>query len=297
MISRFKQLLVLLGLFLAGLTVAQAQVLYGANGAGGNPATSLVTINPATGAATVVGPIGFSVTGLAVNPLTGVLYGSTGGVSPVSPNSIITINTTTGAGTLVGATGLGNPVADISFRSDGVLFGWSEATDDLVTINTATGVATVVGDSALATFGSGLAFNNTGTLFFAGSGNTGMFRTINPATGLPTNIASLTGSPGAAGNAISSLAVQPGTNVLFGVDLSNAGVGGAAFLVTINTATAVVTSVGPSIVGLDAIAFAPFAGGSISPVPTLSEWATLLLAVLMAVTAFVALRRRAPPAK
>ena len=80
-----------------------AQVLYGADGAGGNAATNLYTLDPATGGiVTTVGPIGFAVTGLAVHPTTGILYGTTGNRSPASPGFLITINTTTGAGTPVG---------------------------------------------------------------------------------------------------------------------------------------------------------------------------------------------------
>ena len=57
-------------------------------------------LDPATGAVvTTVGPVGFSVTGLAVDPADGVMYGSTGfEVDPAG--SLITIDRDTGAGTL-----------------------------------------------------------------------------------------------------------------------------------------------------------------------------------------------------
>ena len=104
-----------------------------------------------TGATTSIGPIGFAVTGLAVDPISGTLYGSTSSLSPISPHSIITINTTTGAGTLVGSVGLDDEeVADLTFDAAGNLFGWTEMyTDDLVRIDTATGTATPVGESGL----------------------------------------------------------------------------------------------------------------------------------------------------
>ena len=67
-----------------------------------------------------IGPIGFSVTGLAVHPTTGVLFGSTGNASPIYPGSLITINKTTGAGTLVGSFGIqGKTMTDLTFTSDG----------------------------------------------------------------------------------------------------------------------------------------------------------------------------------
>lgn len=268
---------------------AAAQILYGANGAGGNPATVLVTINPATGVATTVGPIGFAVTGLAMHPTTGVLYGSTGGNAPVSPNSLIRINTTTGAGTLIGPTGLGGPVADIEFRANGTLFGWSEGSDELVTLNLATGAGTVVGPNTLSTFGSGLAFVG-GTLYLADDGNDGVLHIINAATGAATNGPTLSGSPGAAGNPISALATRGGT--LFGVDLLNSGAR-TAFLVTINPTTGVITNIGPTIAALDAIAFGVAAApGDGTGIPTMSEWALILMILLMIATAYWARRKR-----
>src|SRR5215208_1694056 len=127
---------------LVGLAMqaAHGQVLYAADGQGGI-AGNLYIIDPANGAVVqTIGPIGFAVTGLAFHPGTGVLYGTTGAEN--DPPALITINTSTGAGTLVGNNTVG-PIADITFRSDGTLFGWTEGSDDLVTVNTATGVETV----------------------------------------------------------------------------------------------------------------------------------------------------------
>ncbi len=270
---------------------AAAQTLYGANGAGGNPATVLVTLNPVNGAVlSTIGPIGMAVTGLAVHPTTGVMYGTTGGNSPVAPNSLIRINRVTGVGTLIGATGLTDPVADISFRANGTLFGWSEDTDDLVTLNLTTGVATVVGPSGVGTAGSGLAFSPGGTLFFTGQGAGGALATVNPVTGLVTAGPIMTNSPN--GNQINALAFRGA--ILFGSDFAGGGAAGAANLITINTTTGVITDLGATIPGLDAIVFAaalaPGAGGPL--VPTMSEWALLLMALLMAATAFWAARKR-----
>ena len=54
-----------------------ASILYGADGAGGN-LSNLYILNPADGSIiSTVGPIGFSITGLAIDPTTGVLYGTT----------------------------------------------------------------------------------------------------------------------------------------------------------------------------------------------------------------------------
>src|SRR5262245_16740452 len=133
-------------------------VLWGAEGGNGVASPRLLRVNPETGAVTAVGPIGFAVTGLAVDPTTGVLYGSTNTHSVSSPNSLVTINRQTGAGTVVGAYGGTNVVADLTFNGTGQLFGWDEDTDDLVTIDKATGAVTVVGDAGVSTRGDGLTF-------------------------------------------------------------------------------------------------------------------------------------------
>lgn len=229
--------------------------LFAADGGGGNPATRLYTLSPISGAiATNIGPIGFAVTGLAIQPGTGTLYGSTGGNAPISPNSIITINKTTGAGKLLGATGLGGSVADLTFTSDGRLYGWSEDSDDLVTINPKTGVATVVASSTLGTSGSGLAASSTNVLFFTGDGATGDLRTVNRTTGLATVVATMIGPVG--GSAINALAFSGST--LYGSRSARGGLGSATTLITINTTTGAITSLGASVNDLDAIVFDKF---------------------------------------
>lgn len=241
--------------FLA-LPLAYAQggcVLFGAQGA--EQVSNLLVLNPATGAvSSSIGPIGYAVTGLAADPISGVLYGVTSRLDPRSPGRLIRIDRTTGAGTVVGdLRPTTEAAADVTFRADGTLFGWLEPTsDDLVRINTTTGAATIVGNSGLSTFGSGLAFSPSGTLYFAGSGTAGQLRTVNPSTGLTTVVATLTGAP-LGTDSIAALAFDPG-GALFGVALDSAGVN-RAFLVTINTSTGVVTSRGQSVNRLDAIVF------------------------------------------
>src|SRR5262249_34035265 len=127
-----------------------------------NTTSDLYKIDPATGATTSKGPIGYAVTGMAF--VNGVLYGVTSNNS-VSPRRLITIDPNTGAGTIVGPLGCG-PVADIGPKS-GELWGWCEAEDDLVSINTTTGAATVVADSGLDTWADAMSFDQFGTLYVA----------------------------------------------------------------------------------------------------------------------------------
>ena len=109
---------------LLGTTAQAAPLLFGADGSGGNP-SNLYIIDPATGGvASTVGAIGFAVTGLAFDPTTGVLYGSTSGAGATS-SLLLPIDIATGAGTVVGDFGVGaSPMADIAFDPDGNLYGW-----------------------------------------------------------------------------------------------------------------------------------------------------------------------------
>jgi hypothetical protein len=235
---------------------ASGQTLYGATAADNGP-SDLFTLNPATGAlASTIGPIGFSVTGLAFNPLTGVLYGATGTIDDTNPHSLITINTTTGAGTLVGSFSLGSQtLADITFTSDGTLYGWAQgSSDSLATVNLATGAATVVGASGLTTSGSGIAADASDTIYFAGFGDQGALDTINRVTGAATFVGTINGT---AGRPINALAFNPVSGVLYGV------VKGTN-LVTIDKSTAALTVVGATVDNLDAIVFS----GTFPPTPT-----------------------------
>jgi cysteine-rich repeat protein len=247
------------GLLLVGTLAtagpASAAILYGTTG--GSSPSDLYTIDPATGNAASIGPTGEALTGLAVHPITRVLYGVASTHNPDGIN-LYTVDPGTGAASLVGSLGaLSNAVADIAFAADGTLFGWSEASDDLVTIDLVTGLATPVADSELSTAGSGLAFDAAGTLFFAGNFDAGPgpdLVTIDPATGL---LDTPIGNLGIGDNErINALTFHPASGVLFGSEKTDTG----WELVTIDPATAAVSSVGPSVSELDALAFAPLCG-------------------------------------
>ncbi len=222
--------------------------LLAADGAGGN-LSNLYTLDPATGAVTSnIGPVGFGVTGLAVHPTTGTLYGVTGGDDPFNPGVLITINKTTGAGTLVGDLFGGSAVNDITFTSDGTLYGWSRNAGGLVTIDLTTGVATVVALGLGGGFGNGIAASSADVLFFTGNGDSGDLVTVDRATGATTTVATLNGGTGIP---INALAFNGST--LFGSRSGNGSV--ASDLITIDTTTAAITVVGPSVDNLDAIVF------------------------------------------
>ncbi len=237
---------------------APAQVLYAARGAG-NPG-ELYTLNPATGAmAQDIGPLtdsggtNYGVTGMAFNPVTGVLYASVDGKGPAD---LLSINPATARVTVVGPFNAGGlTMTDLAFTSAGQLYGISSTGGaNLYTINTATGAATEVGSSGLTfTEGGGLAISLSGT-FDASPTNT-QYGTYDPATGAYTNITNPTKPLG--GGSYAALAFD-GSGVLYGVNLLVGGTSTkATHLVTIDPATGAVTDIGPSITALDAIAFSP----------------------------------------
>jgi hypothetical protein len=201
-------------------------------------------------------------TGLAFNPLDGVLYGVTGLESPNFIRTLVTINPTTGAATVVGAIldpqfGSSVGLTDLSFRSDGTLFGITP--NEMYTINLANAALTDIGSTGENAPGGGLAFNPAGTLFSAGKA-TGTLDMLNTSTGARTVGPTLTNSPHAGTlGAMNALAFNS-AGTLFGSDSDRAQNGAttvAVDLVTINTATGVVTNVGTIPNDIDAIAFSP----------------------------------------
>jgi len=233
--------------------------LYAADGATGNLA-NLYTLSPVTGAVTsMIGPIGFAVVGLAFDPLSGTLYGVTGGADPNFPGHLLTIDKTTGTGTIVGDlySSYTYPVPDITFTSDGTLYGWGRRNSEkLVTIDLTSGLATVVGLSPLESFGAGLAASASDQLFFAANGDTNEnLYTVDRFSGAETPIALFDGIDYLPINAMAF-----NYETLYGVRSLTGGGGGPSGtqtveLITIDTTTAAITPVGVSVNNLSAIAF------------------------------------------
>ena len=289
-------ILVCLGLLALPMSAAgDGEVLYGCTGgsggagdveAGGNigggggesrvgvaNASNLYIINTATGAATLVGAMGINrCSGLSFSPA-GTLFAV--GEDPENPDdtSLFTVNPNTGAATLVGPSphSFGSTIADISFRSDGALFGYLEANDGLGTLNTTTGAVNELGaTNTPSCCGNGIAFDAANVLFHT---NDYQLNTLNQTTGQYTLVALHTWpavdcpaeeeEPGARINAMDFN--SGGT--LFGS--LNCGWGGAGpnYLTIINKSTGAVTDIGATVDGLDGIAFAPAPPPTPTPTP------------------------------
>ena len=266
------------GLVLALSSQAQS-VMYGSAFTGGGPST-LYRVDPNSGAAVPIGPIGVNGVGSLAWSYDGHLYGvgSVGGVA-----NLIIIDPNTGVGTVIGPTGVGN-FQDIEFNNNGTLYGF--AAGNIYTFNLTTGAATLVGATGFGfPDGNGLAFVR-GTLYNANNAN---LLSINPVTGAGTLVAPMTFGPGftpANTPRPPGMKYDPQTGTVYATVFENFPAA-VTFLAKVDVATGNVTMVGNTVLGMDALAVA-FANG----VPTLSDAWIAALAILLAMVAFAALRHR-----
>src|SRR5262245_45762318 len=141
----------------------------------------------------------------------------------------------------------------------GVGNGAGAAAGQLLSINQTTAASTVVGDPVTPGGLTGLVYDSSSGVFLGSTINGGVSTLvrINPDTGaLISTVGTITNGPGGPTLSIGDLAIQPGTNTLFGIS-SNAGSAGG-LLYTINKASGVATLVGNTGSGAGGgIAFAP----------------------------------------
>jgi uncharacterized repeat protein (TIGR01451 family) len=165
---------------------AGATALYSVTGAGpgfcGGSPSYLYELDPSDATPSKVADITIGgnavthVSGLAVHPSDGTLYGFMGfqgsdcDLSDGESNgTLITINKTTGVATPVGSTGIGSP--DMTFNPFGILYAWGAGNaagtedDDLYTLSTTTGASTKVGECGCFSNSTGLAFDSLGRLY------------------------------------------------------------------------------------------------------------------------------------
>jgi hypothetical protein len=279
---------------------APAQKLYAASvrtlAEGGSEAIggSLYAVALATGSATLVAPIklngesSLGVTGLAVHPTSGVMYGITSPLSRTNPTSLVTIDPETGNARMVGSLRLSG--SDIAFNRMGILFTWLPETHQLGVVNLDTGNVTPIGNAGPAGPPAGLAIDATGTAYITAKGATGTVDTVDIATGAITVGPQIKGSP--FDSTINSMTFTP-SGLLLAVN-SNQGSPAATRLITINTATGVVNTIGHLPDDTDALAFATdLTKGAQQSV----DWRTIalitlgIIALIIAIVGFVSGRR------
>ena len=230
-------------------------------------AGNLYIENLANGTASLVGsirlqgskPIG--VTGMAVHPTTGVLYGITSEHSPNNPRSLVTIDPASGAATLVGD--LGMIGSDIAFDANGTLYVWLPGTSQIGTVNVSSATVTPIGKRGPAGSPAGIAVDLNGMIYVTSKGASGTLDNVDLATGALQIGPPLTGAPFS--TQINSMSFSP-SGLLLAVN-SNGGSPASTRLVTINTATGTVATIGALPDDTDALAFT---GTGPNLAPTLS---------------------------
>ncbi len=242
-------------------------ILYGAANNGPDRPSTLYTIDTSTGMKTKVGRIGFErCSAMDFDVSSGILYATCERCDGSDTNVLISIDTDTGAGTEVGPTGVesldglfqGSDTApDISFRnSDNTLFAYTFPGDGLATIDLSTGAMTQLGwpsgQSGLVTLGGGfgLAFSPLDVLFLAVND---VLMTLDHTTSAAT-FASSIGFSGDESR-INGMDFQPETGTLFASVKSGFFTGATSTLATVDTTTGDVTTIGPTVAKLDALAF------------------------------------------
>lgn len=163
-------------------------VLFGATHYSAHATSWLYEISTTDGSATFIGDTGYALSGIAYDPVTRKLYGTT----RLSDAQLIEINTATGVGTPVGP-GTGVLLNVPAFNSSGQLFAWSESYDNLVRLNAATGAIITTFPYSVGTWQTGLAFDNSNVLYLV-NGDASVY-TINTATGAATLVGTIPGLP------------------------------------------------------------------------------------------------------
>lgn len=246
-------------------------------------AGNLYTVNLANGTASLVGsirlpgsrPIG--VTGLAAHPATGVLYGITSELSPNNPRSLVTIDPASGAATLVGE--LGRIGSDIAFDTRGTLYVWLPSTNQLGTVDLSNAVVMPIGKPGPPGSPAGIAIDPNDMVYVTSKGASGTLDNVDLATGALQVGPALTGAPFA--TQINSMSFSP-SGLLLAVN-SNGGNPANTRLVTINTATGAVATIGALPDDTDALAFMG-SGSNIAPtLSTMSPGGRVVIAVISTV--------------
>lgn len=218
-------------------------------------AGALYTVNLGTGSATFVAPIKLDgtkpigVTGLASHKSTGVLYGITSPLTPDLPQSLVTVEPTTGKAMLVGALKFAG--SDISFSRSGILYTWLPASSQLGIVNLENGAVTPIGTAGPPSSPAGIAIDSNGIAYISPKGAAGTLDTVDTATGTLKTGPPLTGAPFP--SVINSMTFSI-SGLLLAVN-SNAGAPAQTRLVTINTATGVVSNIGTLPDDTDALTF------------------------------------------
>ena len=265
-----------------GLAIAPGQakklpILLGTTGAcnnvnQGGPCTqtsTLVQLDPETGALIkTIGPVGFTVNGLAWDRTSGTLYASTA-IGDVTFHGLITINPKKGTGTPVdpnlhnfGLAGADSPIHSIAIDVFGHMVGWYDefptgaVTDTYVRINQHTGVATEFTATGIDTSQNGVSFGEFNLLWNIDSPRgkpvTQTAYILNPFDGKPL-FSRLLSPPTAA--ALGDF--HPGNNLYYGLNFTAFDPTVPTFIEVVDVLAGTVTTLGQTVDDLHTLTFIP----------------------------------------
>ena len=238
-------------------------LLFGAaRAAGETSASTLYSIDPATGSTAEIGPIGFNgIGGMDFHPVTKQLLGVAKRTSG-NVDVLIEINPATGAGTEIGPLLNIAPVAgglDLTFRPDGALFLAARMPGDnvgLYSVNQSTGEATLVGDTLANGIGNGLGYAPDDTLHFYSGLTLYEVDDATAATSSPA-AADYIGFPTLANARITAIDFSSTYELPFVAIDDGTASSGPNYLAYFDTTTSAVFNIGRSIDGLIALAWRP----------------------------------------
>ncbi|MDJ0733978.1 MAG: hypothetical protein QNJ47_07830 [Nostocaceae cyanobacterium] len=137
------------GLEFVGSTLYGTFITFG----GGGAPSDLVIVDTSNGNLTTVGATGLGpISGLSVDPVTGIFYGVTAGGGFGNESQLVTIDLSTGQAEVIGGTGF-NRVGSIEFAADGNLYGGISRSGDLIQIDVTTGESTLIGNTGFSITG------------------------------------------------------------------------------------------------------------------------------------------------
>ena len=257
------------------VSAGQGTVLLGTTGAcnnafPGGPCTQtsqLVQLDPLTGALIkVIGPVGFTINGMAWDRRSQRLYASTA-IGDVRFHGLITIDPQTGKGRPVdprvhnfGLPGPDSPIHSISIDGPGRMVGWydefpvGQVTDTFVKIDKRTGIATEFPSTGIDTSQNGLSFDEVNYLWNIDSPRAGgqTAYLIDPFTGKP--LMSVPLSPPTAA-AIGDF--NPQNNLYYGLSFQSfSNPPAPTVLVVVDPRAGTVTTLGQTVDGLHTLTFA-----------------------------------------
>jgi hypothetical protein len=233
--------------------------------------STLVRIDPRDGhLIRTIGPVGYTVNGLAWDRTTRRLYATTS-AGDTSFHGLITINLLTGRGTPVdgsvvnfGLSGTGSPIHSLAVDVFGHMVAWYDefgpgVSDTYVRIDQRTGVATEFGDTGINTNRNGLAFGEFNLLWNIdspkangpGGALTQTAYLVNPFNGQAILSSDLTPPTNAALGDF-----RPGTNLYYGLDFQTPD-DVAAFIVLVDPVAGTVTPLAQTVDDLHTLAFLP----------------------------------------